>query len=160
MQPLSIRPAKDADLEEFLSLAKAIGKVPGVWGKGRRSDFYNYLKEMKEGKIIFLLAILEEVKIVGFSTVKLFKRLDPSEFDPKSCTIGVAVHPNYRRQGVGTQLIEYGLKEAKKRGIETVYTSTGIENIALQKIAEKLGFIRYAVLERDGWKFPRYKRKI
>ena len=150
MQPLSIRPAKDADLEDFLSLAEAIGKVSGVWGNDPRSDFYSYLKEMKEGKIIFLLAIFEE-KIVGFSTVKLFKRLVPSEFDPKSCTIGVAVHPNYRRQGVGTQLIEHGLKEAKKRGIE---------NIAMQKIAEKLGFIKYAVLERDGWKFPRYKRKI
>jgi len=160
MQPAPIRPARKADLEEFLSLAEAIGKVLGVWGKDPRSDFHNYLKEMKEDKITFLLAIFEQEKIVRFSTVKLFKRLDPSESDPKSCTIGVAVHPNHGRQGVGTQLIEYGLKEAKKRGIETIYTSTGNENIAMQKLAEKLGFIKYAVVERDGWKFPRYKRKI
>jgi len=160
VQSLLIRPAKKVDMEGFLNLARAIGEVPGVWGENPRSDFYGYLKEVKEDKVTFLLAVVEQNKIVGFSVVKFFKRLDPSGFDPKSCIVGVAVHPDYRRRGIGTKLIEYGLEEAKKRGIETAYTSTGIDNIAMQQLAQKLGFTKYAVLERDGWKFPRYKRKI
>jgi len=160
MQSLLIRPAKEVDIQGFLNMARAMGDVSGVWGKDPRRDFYRYLKEMKEDKVTFLLAVVEQNKIIGFSVVKFFKRLDPSGFDPKSCTVGVAVHPEYRRRGVGTKLIEYGLKEAKKRGIETAYTSTGIDNIAMQQLAQKLGFTKYAVLERDGGKFPRYKRKI
>ncbi len=160
MRSLLIRPSKEVDIEGFLNLAKAIGEAPGVWGENPRSDFYSYLKDMKEDKVAFLLAVVEQSKIVGFSVVKFFKRLDPSGFDPKSCIVGVAVHPDCRRRGIGTRLIEYGLREAKKRGIENAYTSTRIDNVAMQQLAQKLGFTKYAVLERDGWKFPRYKRKI
>jgi len=160
MQPTLIRPARDTDLEGFLDLAKAIGNISGVWGKDPKNDFCDYLKEMNEGKTILLLAIAEHGKIVGFSTVHLFKRLDPSLFDPQSCKVGVAVHSDYRRRRIGTKLIEHGLLEAKKRGIRTVYTSTGIENFAMQKLAEKLGFVKYAILVKNGLKFPRYKRNI
>jgi len=160
MQPTLTRPAREVDLEGFLDLAKAIGDVPSVWGKDPKTDFFDYLKEMKEGKTILLLAIVEHGKIVGFSTAHLFKRLDPSASDPESCKVGVAVHPDYRRRGIGTKLIEHGLLEAKKRGIRTVYTSTAIENFAMQKLAEKIGFVKYAVLERNGQEFPRYKLTI
>lgn len=160
MGTLLIRPAEQMDLEGFLSLSRAIGKVPGVWGEDPRKDFYGYIKDMEENRLAFLLAVFEQKEIIGFSVVKFYKRLDPSEYDPTSCTIGVAVHPVYRRRGIGIELIECGLKEARKRAIETVYTSTFIDNVAMQKLAEKLGFFKYAVIERDGTKFPRYKRKV
>jgi len=160
MESLFIRAAEEADIEGFLSLARAIGGVPGVWGKDPSSDFHSHLQDMKEGRVTFLLAIAEQNEIVGFSVVKFFKRLDPSEFDQKSCTIGVAVHPDYRRRGIGSKLVECGLKEAEKRGIKNAYTSTGIDDIAMQRLAEKVGFVKYAILERDGCRFPRYKREI
>jgi len=160
MESLLIRTAELADLEGFLSLARAIGEDHDVRGRDPRSDFYGYLKDMKEERLTFLLAVDEQKGIVGFSTVKFHKRLDPSQYDPTSCTIGVAVHPDYRRRGIGTALIERGLEEARKRAIQTAYTSTFMDNIAMQKLAEKVGFIRYAVMERDGLQFPRYKRKI
>jgi len=147
-------------MQVFLALAKAIGDAPGVWGKNAQSDFLTYIEGMGKGKMMLLLASFEKKKIVGFSTVKFFRRLDPSGFDPKSCTIGVAVHPNYRRRGVGTELVKHSLEEAKSRGFETAYTSTGIENVAMQKLAEKCGFTKYAVLEKNDQKFPRYKRRI
>jgi len=52
---------------------------------------------MKEKKIALLLAVVEQNRIVGFSVVKFFERLDPSGPDPNSCTIGVAVHPDCRK---------------------------------------------------------------
>ena len=160
MRGASVRPARETDLQAFLELGEAMGNTPGVWKRNPQSDFHDLLSKMKEGKKIFLLCSLGQGAIAGFAIMHLFRRLDPSGFDPKSCTVGVAVHPNYRRQGIGTKLIQYGLMEAKVRGIETAYTSTGIENIGMQKLAEKLGFTRYAVPEKDGTTFPRYKRQI
>jgi len=160
MESLLIRPAELADLGGFLSLAKAIGEDHDVRGRDPKGDFYGYLKDMKDDRLAFLLAFIGQKEFVGYSVVKFHKRLDPSDYDPTSCTIGVAVHPDYRRRGIGTKLIECGLKEARKRAIETVYTSTFFDNIAMQKLAEKLGFIKYAVIERDGLQFPRYKRKV
>ena len=159
-QSLSIRPAKEDDMQAFLTLGKAIGDVPGVWGKNAQSDFLTYSEDMRKGGMMLLLAFVEHKKLVGFSTVKFFRRLDPSGFDPKSCTIGVAVHPSYRRRGIGTELIKHSLEEAKRQGFETAYTSTGIENVAMQKLAEKCGFTKYAILEWNNRKFPRYKRRI
>ena len=160
MESLLIRPAEQADLEGFLSLARAIGEGNGIWGEDPRMDFQGYIRDMKEDRLTLLLAFVGKKEIVGFSVIKFYKRLDPSEYDPTSCTIGVAVHPDYRRRGIGTELIESGLREARKRAIENAYTSTFIDNVAMQKLAEKLGFIKYAVIERDGLQFPRYKRKL
>ena len=114
MQSLLIRPAKDTDLQGFLSLATAIGEVPGVWDKNPKSDFHSYLKDMKEDRLMLLLAIAEQEKSVGFSTVKFFKRLDPSGFDPKSCTAGVAVHPDYRRRGHRKQVDQVRVERSEK----------------------------------------------
>jgi GNAT superfamily N-acetyltransferase len=160
MGSLLIRLAEQADLEGFLGLARAIGEDHDVRGRDPRSDFYGYLKDMKEDRLAFLLAFVGQKGLVGLSVVRFHKRLDPSEYDPTSCTIGVAVHPDFRRRGIGTALIERGLEEARKRAIETAYTSTFMDNIAMQKLAEKVGFIKYAVIERDGLQFPRYRRKV
>lgn len=147
-------------MQAFLGLGRAIGDSRGVWAEDPRSDFLSYLEGMRKDRLLLLLALCEENKIVGFSTVKFSRRLDPSACDPKSCKIGVAVHPNYMRKGIGTKLIKHSLERAERLGFEMAYTSTGIENIAMQKLAEKCGFTRYAVLEKNGWRFPRYKRRI
>jgi len=159
MRQITIRPAVEDDLEAFLKLGEAIGNPPGVWKNNSKSDFHDLQERMKEGEKIFLLAIIGH-KIIGFVVIHLFRRLDPTGYDPKSCTVGVVVHPGYRKQGIGARLVRQGLKEAKTRGIETAYISTGIENIAMQKLAEKLGFTQYAIIEKEGWRFPRYKRRI
>jgi len=39
MQSILTRPAEKGEIDGFLSLARAIGEVPGVWGKDPRSDF-------------------------------------------------------------------------------------------------------------------------
>lgn len=53
----------------------------------------------------------------------------------------VGVHPKYWQKGLGTALLSHGLSELKKRGIKTVELGTSSENIAMQKLAGKAGFI-------------------
>lgn len=53
--------------------------------------------------------------------------------------IAVTVHPNYRRQGLGTRLAAALALEAYKRGIEIIEAYISSENTPARRIAEKLG---------------------
>ena len=52
------------------------------------------------------------------------------------------VHPNYRRKGIGSLLLEYAIKESKARGFKIlkIYTST-YETVA-HKLYESYGFVQ------------------
>jgi len=51
-------------------------------------------------------------------------------------------------------------EDIRKSKYSRITMPTFMDNIAMQKLAEKVGFIKYAVIERDGLQFPRYKRKV
>jgi len=114
MRQITIRPAVEDDLEAFLKLGEAIGNPPGVWKNNSKSDFHDLQERMKEGEKIFLLAIIGH-KIIGFVVIHLFRRLDPTGYDPKSCTVGVVVHPGYRKQGIGSQINTTRLERSKNK---------------------------------------------
>ncbi len=52
------------------------------------------------------------------------------------------VHPDYRRKGIGSSLLDFTINEAKKRGFETmkIYTSTDENEGAAHKLYENHGF--------------------
>lgn len=54
----------------------------------------------------------------------------------------VRVHGEYQRIGIGTQLIQYGVDLARKRGYQHVGYQTVTENLGACHIGEKLGFQR------------------
>jgi ribosomal protein S18 acetylase RimI-like enzyme len=66
-------------------------------------------------------------------------------FDDSDKSIGytdpIGIHPAYRRIGLGKALISAGLIALKKAGASTARLGTSSENIAMQKLASKLGFI-------------------
>lgn len=52
----------------------------------------------------------------------------------------VAVHPNYRRQGLGQALLLYLLSSAKQRGLERATLEVKVSNQAALSMYEKYGF--------------------
>ena len=54
------------------------------------------------------------------------------------------VHPEYRRRGIGSSLLEFTLNEAKKRGFKTIklYTSLDKNEEAAHRLYKKYGFKR------------------
>ncbi|QIW24887.1 GNAT family N-acetyltransferase [Sulfolobus sp. S-194] len=58
----------------------------------------------------------------------------------------VVVHPDYRRLGIGTELVKKLIEFAKKTGIKRVRFYTLPENYPMIKIGKKLGF---KIIERE-----------
>jgi len=52
----------------------------------------------------------------------------------------LAVHPNFRRRGLGTALLKHTLSELKRRGVKKVYLEVGTSNIPAMNLYKKLGF--------------------
>ena len=67
-------------------------------------------------------------------------------FDDPEKQIGytdpIGTHPDYRRIGLGKAIVSTGMQMLKTRGAKVVELGTSSENIAMQGLAETLGFVR------------------
>lgn len=52
----------------------------------------------------------------------------------------IGVHPDHQRKGLGTAIVSAGIRKLRELGATRVELGTSSENIAMQKLAEKLGF--------------------
>jgi len=53
---------------------------------------------------------------------------------------GVAVDEEFRRQGVGSLILDQGINLARKRGCERVVLDVSLDNIGAKMLYEKTGF--------------------
>jgi len=60
----------------------------------------------------------------------------------------IAVHPEYRRRGIGRKLLQVALNEAKESGAEYVYLEVRRTNLAAQSLYQNLGFKQVGVRPR------------
>lgn len=60
----------------------------------------------------------------------------------------LGVHPNFQRRGLGKAILMQGLRALQSRGMELAQLGTSSENIAMQHLAESLGF---EVLSEKLW---------
>jgi ribosomal protein S18 acetylase RimI-like enzyme len=60
-------------------------------------------------------------------------------------TLGMGVHKDYRRRGIGTRLLERTIEEAKARGIERVELEVFALNTPAINLYEKWGFVQEGV---------------
>jgi len=64
--------------------------------------------------------------------------------------INIYVSPEYRRRGIGTQLLRYLLNEARKRGIYMVFLVVFLDNLPALRLYHKLKFKRLGIFKREG----------
>ena len=60
----------------------------------------------------------------------------------------IAVHPDYRRQGIGQRLLAYALLDAARRGIAAVHLEVRRGNLAAQELYRRFGFELVGVRSR------------
>jgi len=63
--------------------------------------------------------------------------------------VGIAVHKDYRRKGVGEKLMRTAIEEAKELRVEVLTASINTENKPMIRLAEKSGFKEH-MRERKG----------
>lgn len=82
-----------------------------------------------------IVAETPEGDIAGFAVYRKVNRVTGS-----LATLDVL--PQYRRQGIGSQLVSASIERLKLLGVEKLQLRVGIDNLAAQALYDRLGFIR------------------
>lgn len=121
-----------SDLDEIMTIERASFSYP--WSPRF------FLQELGVPCARSLLAVLGG-KTVGYIVYWLL----PSEVDIHN----LAVHPTYRRQGIGMSLLQGVVEEAKRDGASKVTLEVRKSNEAAQRLYHFLGFVARGV--RKGY---------
>ena len=87
---------------------------------------------------------VEGKRVVGWCDIIPMKGIDFSHCGG----MGMGVHKDYRRQGLGTLLLESTIDAAKAYGIERVELEVYTSNTPAIRLYEKLGFMHEGVKEK------------
>lgn len=109
------------------------------WGQRKDSQFIEQKKEkyrerLNIGSVPFVLVAHQDKKILGTAGLAEHDLETRPAFSP--WLVGVLVKPEYRRQGIASDLVSRVVSEAKRLGYSRLYLHT--ENA--QALYEKLGW--------------------
>ena len=90
-----------------------------------------------------LVAVTEEGEAVGGAWYRLYRREEAGYgfIDERTPELSIAVAPEARGRGVGTQLLVALIEHARDDGIDALSLSVEADNPAL-RLYERLGFVR------------------
>ncbi|MFH0986533.1 MAG: GNAT family N-acetyltransferase [Candidatus Micrarchaeota archaeon] len=145
---IQIRRATLKDFNKTYYLADRIPELK-VSDKEPFMDKQEFMFAMKNPDGVFLIAE-ENGKIVGFtySSIKIRGK------EKIACFVYLAVHPKYRKKGIGTILWDERLKRLRKRKVVRVYEWISASNKRMQRFSEKHGKLK------PGKKFIWFDRKL
>jgi ribosomal-protein-alanine N-acetyltransferase len=123
MPKLIIRDIQEDDLPAVMEIEKISFTAP--WSE---QDFLN---EMYKKNALSKVAVIEG-NIIGYISVNYHLH--------ESHILNLAVHPDFRRQGIATILMGDVTKELKKRGCAFMYLKVRVSNTGTQRFYELLGF--------------------
>jgi ribosomal protein S18 acetylase RimI-like enzyme len=79
--------------------------------------------------------------------VRILNPIDQAQDWESFLINGVAVRPQYRRQGVGEQLLNWAMGQAKAGGFSRVSANVWADNLAARALFEKQGFRLQTAIE-------------
>lgn len=132
MQKIVIEKMKSDDIANVVEVERSSFDIP--WSK---ESFEN---ELKNKLAMYLVAKVEE-KAVGY--VGVWKIFDEGHIT------NVAVHPDYRGQGIGKALISELLYLCRKEDINSLTLEVRKSNIVAQNLYKSFGFIEEGI--RKGY---------
>jgi L-amino acid N-acyltransferase len=95
----------------------------------------------------------EDRKLMGFATYGIFRDRPAYKY---SVEHSVYVHPDYRGQGLGLQLMERLIAIAQEQDYHTLIGGIDISNHASIRLHEKLGFTHAGTIQQAAFKFGRW----
>jgi ribosomal-protein-alanine N-acetyltransferase len=123
MSKLTIRNIQENDIPAVLEIEQISFTTP--WSE---QDFLN---EMYKKNILLKVAVSED-NIIGYICVNYHLY--------ESNILDLAVHPDYRRRGVATILMDEAIRELKKKGCAFMLLKVRVSNTIAQRFYELFGF--------------------
>ena len=138
---LKIEKMQKVDLDDIMEIEQA--SFSDAWAKE------GFLQSIDQPYSLMLTAKFRD-KVVGYCC--LYCILDEGEI------INVAVHPQWRGKGVGTQMLDSMLAMGKEQGVMRFLLDVRVSNYPAQKLYENAGFVKiacqknfYEMPVEDGW---------
>lgn len=136
MPEILIRKMRAADVSEVVEIERMSFTTP--WSEAA------FLGEILKLYSLTKVAVLEG-KIIGYICVEHI--MDEGHI------LNLAVHPDFRRRGIGTKLMEEVLDELKKNDCRYLYLEVRFSNLGARKFYESFGF-RVVGIRRDYYTSP------
>lgn len=132
-----IRTARPADLPELVRIERASFPIP--WSESA----FRAVMRREHGRVI---VADRGGEVVGHAAV--WFAADEGELGD------IAVDPDWRRRGVGTELVEAALREARRRGVQQLFLQVRESNGPALRLYERAGF-RKVGRRPDYYRSPR-----
>ena len=120
-----ILPAEIADFRALMDLEQICFSKSDMW------SFLDYVGVLSFPDIIKLKAIADE-KMIGFIAI------DEKNFSTLAQVMTLAVHPDYRKQGIASDLLHQA--ESKIRKSDRIELIARVDNQAAVKLYKKFGY--------------------
>jgi ribosomal protein S18 acetylase RimI-like enzyme len=134
----SIRPmGGEAEVEAYVALHRAAFGSENMTVDYRRTimSVPSYLPELD------LVAVAPTGELAAFCVCQIFPDDAPrAGGQHEGWTDPIGTHPRYQRLGLAKALIVAGMHRLKARGMDTALLGTSNKNLAMQHVAEALGF--------------------
>jgi GNAT superfamily N-acetyltransferase len=131
-----IRPALSSDLEQLLALYQQLNSSDPPLSIDQITDVWS---EFSSNKCCTCFVVEIDHSIVASSVITIIPN-----FTRGACPYGVIenviTHCDYRRQGIGTELLNYLINFAKEKNCYKVMLQSGITRIDAHRFYEKTGF--------------------
>lgn len=128
---VAVEPMQLMDLPEILVIERL--SFPNPWSKQA------FLNELNNEFALYLVA-RENLAVCGYAGMWLI-------VDEGHIT-NLAVHPDYRRRGIGRLLLKSLIQAGKKRGLRRLTLEVRKSNLAAQKLYMEFGFATVGVRPR------------
>jgi GNAT superfamily N-acetyltransferase len=134
---VAIRPAQPAELSSILALyteletgetnAADLRSTADIFARIQRVPRYTVYVALAAGEIlgVFSLLIMENLAHGGA---------------PSGIVEDVVVHPRWRRQGVGRQMLEFAMQECRQANCYKLMLSSNLQRKAAHRFYQALGF--------------------
>ncbi len=131
---IQIRPFQQTDLDRICYIEDRSFPLP--WAT---SDFMHICGKDPDG---FLVAVSNSV-VLGYVIAEIIKSLDFRDFRSKrrGHLLNLAVDPEFRRKGIGTELAKTIIEYLKDEGSEIIWLEVRRSNSIARNFYSKLGFL-------------------
>ena len=132
--------ATHSDIPELVELLKSLFEQEAEFEPNSETQSKALSKIILDPKIGIILIAKDDDKILGMVNL-LF-----TESTALGCKVALledmVVLSSSRGEGIGSQLIDYAISEAKKAGCKRITLLTDIENTKAQSFYQKKGFVK------------------